>query len=323
MSTTFRSALVTGASGFIASALVQRLVDLGVETFALTRERPADSGAAASGIPAGAIAIPWNPDTPDSIRQALAGAEAHAEVVFHLASAGVQQTGGFDSVVEGNVNLMARLLEALADRPPSHFLYTGSCFEYGDGAGQAPIVEATLPRPLSVYAASKLAAYHCGRTIAGRLGIPFTNLRLFGVYGPTERPHRLISFLIDRLQRGEPADLSPGDQVRDLVYIDDVIEALLKVAEAGPPSPAEGGLYNVCTGVPSRVRDVGELVADLLDRPRTLLRWGALEGRSDEAPRIVGRFDRLAEATGWTPKTTPRQGIARMLEARREARGAA
>jgi len=145
--------------------------------------------------------------------------------------------------------------------------------------------------------------------------LPLVVLRLFGVFGPGEAPRRLVPYLVDRLRQGEAVDLTPGTQVRDLLYIDDAADAFVRAADA-PSLGDDGQVYNVCSGVPVAVRQVGDTVARLLDAPPESLRWGAIPPRTEEPPWIVGDGERFRSATGWQPKFDLTAGLKATIAAR-------
>jgi nucleoside-diphosphate-sugar epimerase len=124
-----------------------------------------------------------------------------------------------------------------------------------------------------------------------------------------------VPFLIDRLRRGGAVDLTPGTQVRDLLYVEDAAEAFVMAADA-PTLGDDGQVYNVCSGVPVAVREVGETVARLLAASPELLRWGAIPPRSEEPPWIVGDGERFRSATGWKPKHDLTAGLLATIAAR-------
>jgi nucleoside-diphosphate-sugar epimerase len=230
--------------------------------------------------------------------------------VFHLASAGVQYGGDRpQQIIDVNVHLMTRLLMAVSDWPLRAFISAGSCSEYGPS--EKPLSEESPLLPPTIYGASKAAAFLCGRSLAMQLGIPFLHLRLFGAYGAGEASQRLIPQLVTKLSRGRPVTLTGGEQVRDWLYVDDVVRAF--GAASMLPSRSERGVYNVCSGLPMSVRQVGETVADQLGAPRELLRWGEIPYRSDEPMRIVGDNHRFIEATDWRPTTTLHEGVSEMI----------
>jgi UDP-glucose 4-epimerase len=144
-------------------------------------------------------------------------------------------------------------------------------------------------------------------------------VRLFNVYGEGEAPHRLLPHLVDRLSRGEPADLTSGTQARDFVHVSDAVEAMVRLATA-PHIPLHDS-YNVCTGSGTTVRRFAREVAEALGAASDLLRFGTLPQRTDEPPAIIGDPERLARITGWRAALTVPEGIARSLDALRGAGG--
>jgi len=307
--TSFRSALVTGGTGFIGSVLVPRLLADRVSVICLVRERTRRSGALAALDGARVIELPSF--SAARLEAALAGVSA--DVVFHLASYGVHQADRDTAqLLEGNVSFLCNLLEATSSWPLRRFIYSGSCAEYGFTVQEGiPIPETHGLRPASMYGAAKAVAFLTGRALAGRLATPFVALRLFGAFGVHEAPLRLVPYLIRHLAQDQPVALTPGDQVRDLLYEDDVVDALIAAADA---DAVQGGeVYNVCSGRATRVREVGEMVARALGKPLGLLDWGARPYRADEPLWQVGDNRRFTAATPWRPRITVQAGIERML----------
>jgi UDP-glucose 4-epimerase len=307
----FQSALVTGATGFIGSVLVKRLLAEGVQVACLIRSRHRAPGALVS--LAGARVIEISSFQVAELKAKLAGSSA--ETVFHLASYGVQQQARDTSqLLEGNVALLCNLLEATSEWPLRRFLHAGSCSEYGLPAQKGtPISESQVLRPTSMYGAAKAASFEFGNALALQLETPFVALRLFGVFGSHEAPQRLAPYLIQRLKHDQPVDLTPGEQVRDFLYEDDVTDAFLAAASAEALQLYEA--YNVCSGHATSVRDFGETVADALGKPRQLLHWGERPYRPDEPMWQVGDNRRFAAAASWSPRFSVQDGIRRMISA--------
>ncbi len=306
----FRSALVSGATGFIGSALVRRLLAEKIEVTCLMRARSRDSSQF-GGI-CGATVIEVSSFQTAELKSALT--RHSAELIFNLASYGVHQDDrNSDKLIEGNVGVLTHLLEATSDWPLRKLIHTGSGSEYGFPQSEHSLISETDPlRPNSLYGAAKAASFLYGRALASGLSIPLITLRLFGVFGPGEAPQRLVPYLIQRLQHDEPVDLTPGEQVRDFLYIDDVIEAFLTAARE--ERLKAGQAYNVCSGEPVRVREIGEAVADALHKPRHLLHWGKRPYRNDEPMWLVGDNSRFRQATSWRPQVSLAEGIRRMIE---------
>lgn len=312
----FRSALVTGANGFIGSALVARLVDEKVHVICLVREK---RRCLHLDDLVGVQIIEVPTFKTSCLKSRLANVTA--EVVFNLASYGVRQEDRDpDELIEGNVGLTTHLLEAVAEWPLKKFIHTGSCSEYGFPLIERLAIAESQPlRPLSVYGAAKAASVLFGNSYAAQLNIPFVTLRPFGVFGTRESPHRLVSYLIRKLERNEVVDLTPGEQVRDLLFEDDLVQAFVQAAEAELDLCES---YNVCSSQPTRIRELGETVVDMLQKPRDLLQWGKLAYRTDEPMWLVGDNRRFVGATCWRPEVSLEGGIQRIISHRRLLRQA-
>lgn len=313
-----KSALVTGATGFLGSVLVNRLQRENVELTCLVRSQSISK--AHSLFKESRVRIVDVPSFETPVLQSkLAGISA--EVIFHLASYGVQEGDrDTDRLVEGNVSILLHLLQATAQWPVRRFIHAGSCSEYGYPISDGSLIDETHPlRPESLYGAVKAASVLCGSASAGSLGIPFVTLRLFGIYGTREAPRRLIPYLTSRLQNDRPVDLTPGEQVRDFLFEDDVAEAFIAAATADGLKSGEA--YNVCSSQPMRIREIGEIVADAMGKPHELLHWGERPYRADEPMWLVGDNRRFRAAIpSWQPTVSMSDGIHRMLDHAREVR---
>jgi len=302
------SALVAGSTGFIGSSLTRRLSEEGIRTFCLVREGRYNPESFKD--VRGAELIEIQSSRADALQRALSGITADA--VFNLASYGVNpRENDADIMIDANLHFVSLLLQITSQWPLKRFIHAGSCFEYGEPEDRKPISEDHQIRPLSLYGATKAASVLIGNALAARLSAPFVTLRLFGVYGKGERPHRLIPYTMDLLNKNEPVDLTPGEQVRDLMYVDDVADALVTAARHGSIIPR--GVYNLCSGVPVTIREVGETVARVMDKPSSLLRWGERAYSSTEPMWLVGDNRKFTEATGWKPKVGLLDGIRLMV----------
>lgn len=244
------------------------------------------------------------------MREALK--DARADVVFNLASGGVNPADREPlALLNGNVNLIAALLCGCEKQKPRRFIHTGSCSEYAPAEQGHKLTEEDPVRPSSLYGAAKLCAYTYGSVLAAQQGISFLHLRLFGVFGVGEASYRLVPYLIGQLRENKTVDLTPGEQIRDWLYIDDVVDSLLLAA--GIEDLSESAVYNVCSSEGISVREIAEQVAETMKKPKHLLRFGDRTYREDEATWIVGDNRRFKAATGWFPKVSVAEGIRRMV----------
>jgi nucleoside-diphosphate-sugar epimerase len=296
---TFSSALVTGGNGFLGRALVARLRASGRAVTALVR-RP-------DGIDEAVDLVVADLRQPEIVRAALAG--RRFDVMFHLAAAGVAPRDRDPGpMFATNAVGTGTLVEACAGAHVPAIVYAGSCSEYAPASSTEQIAEDTPLTTSHLYGASKAAGGLWGSAVARSFGVNFCWLRFFGIFGPGEAPDRLVPYLANKLRQGQSVDLTPGEQVRDLMYVDDAVTALLLAADLA--ARGESGPFNVCTGVGTRVRDVACSVADALHRPRELLHFGVRPYRGDEPMCIVGDPGRLQRAAGFAPGVDLNRGIA-------------
>jgi nucleoside-diphosphate-sugar epimerase len=305
-------AVVTGASGFIGSALARRLGADGTRVICPVRAKSPRAARLAE-LP-GVELVPLPAFDLDTLRRELRGVTCDA--VFHLAAYGIAQ-GERDplAMIEGNATLSASVLSAAADWAPRRFVFAGSNSEYAPAQAGVRVGEDHPLRPTTLYGAAKAAAHVYATTLALHLGVPFVGLRIFGTFGVGEAPERLIPAVIDHLARGAVPELTPGEHQRDLAYVDDVAWAL--VPPATHPGIVPGRAYNVCSGVPRRIADVARRVAALMGRPESELGLGRRPYRADEPEWLVGDPSRFREATGWQPQISLDEGIRRMIRGAR------
>jgi len=305
-----RSALVTGATGFIGSALVQRLSLEGVSTFCLVRPGSARRGRICN--LSGVELLETENYEGSALTQKLSG--IRADVVFNLASSGVApEERDPQLLLTGNLNVVAGLISATLAWPLRKFIHIGSCSEYAPVPEGHKLTEQDLLQPTSVYGAAKACAHIYGLAFAKSRGVPFVTLRLFGVFGVGEAPNRLVPYLMSHLRGDMPVDLTPGEQVRDLLYVDDIVEALLQGAQS--EGIAAGSSYNVCSGKGIRIRELSEEVAKAMNKPKSLLRFGDRPYRADESMWIVGDNRQFSACTSWAPKVAIEEGIRKMASA--------
>ena len=301
--------LITGATGFIGEALTRSLIELGADVICLAFNSRGQLDRLSHFDKAEIIEIDSSGNA--SLKKLLH--DVKPEFVFNLASAGVKLgERDFFSLIEGNKKLLNNLLSSVSADSLKLFVHTGSWSEYEPQEGKKLISEDCPLTYKAGYGGAKAQAMTMGLARAEHNGIPFVALRLFNVYGPGEGSHRLIPQLIQHLSLNDPIDLTPGDQVRDFVFIKDVVEAFLSICLI--PDPTKGNVYNICTGIPLRVRQVAEEVVRQMRRPKSLLRFGGLPARTDEPEWIVGDGSKFRELTGWAPKTTIKEGIAKSID---------
>ena len=298
-----RRMLVTGGTGFIGAMLVRRLVAEGDDVTLLVRD---DSGRAR--LPELEERIRWCAgDIRDASAVRAAVREAEPVVVFHLASTPFNppttpsQTH-LETIVQGTMNL----IEALRDRPTTRLVAAGSAAAYGSGSRlreDAPL------RPGTTFGACKASASLLLQMAARLYHMHTSELRLFMPYGPGEHANRLIPHTILSALDGREIRMTEGRQQRDVIFVDDVIDAFC-LAAAKPV--AAGSVFNIGSGVGTPVRALVERLLQLMGNPVKPL-MGALPTRADEIMEMSADITSAKTHLGWTPRTSLDDGLRRTI----------
>lgn len=300
MSTSFdwerKRVLVTGATGFVGRHLVRHLLARGARVYA--GSSPEDGGPPHR-LEGQAHALALTFDIRDAGAVHDAVEKARPDLVFHLAAVGVTDPG-IDPMTALTVNAggAINLLEALRETTLERMVMTGTCYEYGVSGG------AELD-PFSAYSASKVAAWAFGRMYWRAHELPVVTVRPFQVYGPGQPAHTLIPSAIGAALSSEDFPMTPGGQMRDFVFIEDVARGMIAVAET---PAAEGQSLDLGTGTGVRVLDVVEQIWDLTRAPGEI-RPGALRYRQASALHLVADADQTARITGWRATTDLDRGL--------------
>lgn len=288
-------AVVTGASGFIGSALVRYLTAAGWDVLAVDRKPFADAN---------------QPSRLADVAQegALAGLLDERTVIFHMAASAdvaasvANPRHDFDNTFRG----VFEVLEA-ARHAGSRVVFpsTASIF---DASNTLPLSERAFPRPTSPYAAGKLGGEAYCHAYHRSYGVDVRIARLFSVYGVG-----MFRFAIHDIVRKIQQDhedvtlLGDGTQVRDYLFIDDAVRGLTMVATEG----ASGEEYNVASGEPVRLLDLARLIGELMGYPNIRIRP---TGRSfaGDTPRWYADISKV-RALGFEPSVDLRSGLERTI----------
>ena len=308
---------MTGGAGFIGSHLVQRLLSEGWSVTVVDdlSSSPIDDSKE--------VAAPLH--RLDITDPALADvfAEHRPEAVFHLAAqvsvARSMREPELDvhTNVAGGINLLQQCARFGVRRIV--VFSTGGAL-YGDPE-YSPCDEAHPIQPLSVYGASKHALEQYTRVISEANSIDYTILRPGNVYGPGQDPHGeagVVAIFGSRMLTGEEVTIhGDGEQVKDYVFVDDVVAASIVASRPGAPA---GAVYNIASGVPTSVNDIFSLLAQEIEYARAPVH---APERPGDVRRIYLDTSKARRELGWTPEIELREGIARTVASLRHAEGMA
>ncbi len=324
--------LVTGAAGFIGSALSERLLARGDEVLGYDNvnayyDPTLKEARLARLTPQAGFRF-----VRDSLEDRPALERAFAEfrpqrVVNLAAQAGVRYSlENPYAYVESNLVGFINVLEACRHGGVEHLVYASSSSVYGANRKLPFSVRDPVDHPVSLYAATKKANELMAHTYSHLFGLPTTGLRFFTVYGPWGRPDMSLMLFARAIVEGRPIDVfNHGDMSRDFTFVEDIVEGTVRVLDRpAQPDPAFDPLRpDAASGAaPWRIYNIGNhRSVRLLDYIETLER--AL-GRSTEKimkPMQDGDVKdtyadtaRLEAAVGFAPSTTLEDGLGRFAE---------
>ena len=302
--------VVTGAAGFIGSNLVETLLGaghevLGIDCFINYYPRPIKE----KNLEHARSFSRFQLVEADLQSAPLTKLCEGSDCIFHLAAqAGVRDSWGDDFRIYTANNIVAsqRLLEAAksdAVRPTlKKLVYASSSSVYGH-AEALPTRETAMPRPVSPYGVSKLAAEHLMVLYAQEFGVPTASLRYFTVYGPRQRPEMAFHRFIKAGVQNESIEVyGDGEQSRDFTFVSDAVAATIGAATA-----AESGLVcNIGGGSRVTLNEVIRTIGEILGRPLQVVYKARQAG---DAKHTSADTSRAAQAFGYRPQVTLAEGL--------------
>jgi UDP-glucose 4-epimerase len=288
-------ALVTGGAGFIGSHLVKRLLRAGTSVTVLDNLRRGSKEALA-GHPGDLTFIEGDIRDRGAVRDATQG----ADVVFHLAAQSSVMTADADTnyTLSTNVEGTRNVLEAAQAEQVRRFVFTSSREVYGDPT-DLPVSETASLNPKNTYGVSKTKGEKLCREFEEGLGrgLEISILRLANVYGPGDRD-RVLPIFLENAIHGRPLKLYGGQQMIDFVWIDVVVDALIRMANG----PAIEGPINIGSGKGTTVAELARRVVAATGSTSTI---EIAPAREIEVSRFIADIDKARQVLGTEPPADP------------------
>ena len=338
--------LVTGAAGFIGSALCHRLLDQGHSSVGLDNINDYYDTALKYGrleeLGINRKDIVWYKYVSSSIYPdfrfirmnledwkalAMMFANEGFDVVVNL---GVQAGVRYSitnpmAYIESNVDGFINILEGCRHNKVKHLVYASSSSVYGLN-GKVPFSEHDgIAHPVSLYAATKKSNELMAHAYSKLYDIPTTGLRFFTVYGPWGRPDMSPFLFMDSILHDRPIKVfNNGDMLRDFTYIDDIVEGIVRIIDVIPkgnpdwdetkPDPASSTapyrIYNIGNQHPTRLMDYISCIEKAIGREA---KKEFLPMQPGDVYQTYADSSALAEATGFKPDTPLQEGIDRTV----------
>lgn len=294
--------LITGGAGFIGHTLANRLAGEGHRVIAVDNERSGDWSRVDERVERDTRGI-----------QDLSTADWEqrlndVDVLFHLAAEKYNSSNSTpERVLEVNGIATDRLFRAAVGRVDK-VVFTSSLYAYGN-MGPETMKESDLPAPTTHYGVSKLAGEHLLRAVSRDKPLSWTVARLMFIYGPRQFAgggyKSVIVSNFERIAKGEaPTIYGDGLQSLDYVYVDDCVDALIRMTG----HDLDGQTFNVASGVATNIVDLTDLMrstaGSALDPSYAAADW-------THGSRRVGDPALLASTAGWRVSTPISEGLAR------------
>lgn len=296
-----RKIVLTGASGFIGSAVLKQLVKDGNQAVVLARK---ESKQDRIEMLSGYHTIYYEDFGRQELIDVLA---AHKPDAFiHLAWKGV---GGKDRneafQITDNLPLTVHAVELASAVGCRHWIGIGSQAEYGNP--NCKVAETAPTNPTTLYGKAKLASCWASLGLAESLGMKGSWIRVFSTYGMSDEPTWFIPYIISEIRQGKTPKLTKCEQLWDYLYIDDAARAILSVLYEGLT-----GIYNIGSGQAIPLKSVVELIKEALKSPVNV-DYSAVPYKDDQVMHLEADISKIKQLSGWTPEITIEQGIERLV----------
>ncbi len=298
--------LMTGITGFIGHHLGARLVNDGHEVFALVRPTSKIDELNKNLRENVKFCVYSDENTILDVVNNLCAEGNKPDMVYHLAAnvLAAHKFGDIKNLIQSNITFGAEILDAMTANNIYNFVNTGTMQQHFEDAEYSPV---------NFYAATKEGFENILRFYIEAQNLKCISLHLFDTYGADDRRGKILGLLKKIATTGETLKMSPGAQLIDIVYVDDVVEAFVLAGEylfAGKYDYC--GTYGVSSLNPISLREVVKIFEEVAGK-KLSIEWGGRPYRQREVMIPWTKFQTLPD---WNPKINLRAGIQKFLGAK-------
>lgn len=295
--------LMTGITGFIGGNLGEKLLSEGHEVFAIVRPTSKIDALSENLRRNVKFFVYDENNTILDIVTDLCVENNRPDVVYHLAS-DVIMAHQFDDIkdlIQSNITFGTELLDAMTANNIFNFVNTGTMAQHFEDAEYSPV---------NLYAATKECFESIIQFYVEAKGLRCIALHLFDTYGADDKRGKILGLLKKIADSGENLKMSPGGQLMDIVYIDDVVEAFILAGKyLAANSYDYCGTYGVSSMNPIPLREVVKIFEEVAGK-KLSIEWG---GRPYRPREIMVPWKSFKTLPGWSPKINLREGIKKYL----------
>jgi len=274
--------LVTGGNGFLGSKLVFALKQSEADVYVIDHKVRNDQKS-------------FNIDITDKKKLIEVVQNVKPDIVFHLAASlnRKRDVENYDENIEVNIVGTKNLLEALKSVDYDKLIFTSTSEVYGNN--NSPYNEKMLPAPVSPYSVSKYSAETVIRTISELYNKNYIILRLFNFYGEGMSKEFFIPSIVHAMKHEKEFNMTKGDQTRDFLHVDDVIQSLMLAANS---PEANNEVFNVCSGKETSLKELVTACKEGI-KSSCKVNFGALPYRDKEVWSMVGDNSKIVNKLGF------------------------
>ena len=297
-----KTAIVSGAAGFVGKALISELVHCGVHVWAVVRNEQADMSEFRDNPAVRVVCCEM--DLLDTLPQKIT---EPADVFFHLAWTGSTGPARGDYALQlTNARWTTDAVRAAHRIGCKRFVGAGTLAEL-DVNAYSPVAGST-PNAVSCYGAAKIAAHYMSKAECCRLGVEHLWAYLSNTYGEGNYTSNFINFAAKTMLTGQSADFTSGEQMYDFVHVSDTARGLRCIGEKGRKNTA----YYIGSSKPSKLKEFISAIRNEID-PAIQLNLGAVPFRGVEQPAEVFDCSSIINEAGYRPCVPFEEGIKRTV----------
>ncbi|MCW4023225.1 MAG: SDR family NAD(P)-dependent oxidoreductase [archaeon] len=298
--------VVTGGAGFIGSNLCKKLVELGAKVTVIDNLYAGSKDRIQDLIDEGLKFV--EKDIRD--KEAIEEVTKNCKTIFHLAAQTSVPFSMVNPQEDSQINVIGTLsvLEA-AKKAGARVVFASSSAVYGNPK-QKPTNETVEPNPIAFYGLTKLLGEHYCRFYHKTYGVEIVMFRIFNVYGPY--CHGAIYDFLNKLKK-DPTQLEvlgTGRQARDFIYVDDMVDALLRAAIT---PEASGHAFNVGTGTTTSVADLAEMIVKILGLENVNIHFKGGRAWEGDMDVTLADYAKAQKILKWTPQVSIEEGLKKII----------
>ncbi len=290
--------ILTGATGFLGECILEMLVDSKnkYDLAIVTREYKKE-------ISIHVKQFNFNEDMKKFENNII---DFQPEIVIHLASflTASDDYDAIDNIINSNIVLGTKLLQALSKTKVKYFISTGSFSEYYWNDGNLD--------PAYLYAASKSAFRCIVDYYSKKLKFNYINVIPYTIYGEGDKNKKVIDIILESQNSDKSVEMTSGQQVLDFIHVKDVASFYLKLIEKLDYLSITNVDFHVGTGIGTSIRMLAKMIETLTNK-KTNITWGAREYRPLDVMRAIAHISKSTQFIDWVPSISLDAGLNQLL----------